>query len=49
MAEISIKQQAPTPVEVERKKFDFPTEVIELPSQGLVYPEDIHLEKELVK
>jgi len=43
MAEINIKQQAP--VENERKHFDFPTEVIELPSQGLLYPEGHPLRK----
>ena len=32
MAEINIKQQTPTPVGNERKSFDFPTEIIELPS-----------------
>lgn len=43
MAEINIKQ--PTPVENQSKHFDFPTEVIELPSQGLVYPEGHPLRK----
>ena len=39
MAEVNIAQQNPTPREVEAQKFDFPTETIELPSKGLVYPE----------
>ena len=39
MAEVNIAQQNPTPREVEKQKFDFPTETIELPSKGLVYPE----------
>ena len=25
---------------VEKKKYDFPTEVVELPSKGLLYPKD---------
>ena len=45
MAEINIKQQTSTPVGNERKSFDFPTEIIELPSQGLVYPEGHPLRK----
>jgi len=39
MAEVNIAQQTPTPRQVEASKFDFPTETIELPSKGLVYPE----------
>jgi len=39
MAEVNITQPTPTP-KYESPKFDFPTEVIELPSKGLVYPEN---------
>ena len=39
MAEVNIAQQNSTPREVEKHKFDFPTEIIELPSKGLVYPQ----------
>lgn len=45
MAEVNIAQQNPTPTQAERVKFDFPTEVIELPSKGLVYPEGHPLRK----
>ena len=45
MAEVNIAQQTPTPKQVETPKFDFPTEVIELPSKGLVYPEGHPLSK----
>lgn len=43
MSEININQ--PTNLGAERKQFDFPTEVIELPSKGLVYPEGHPLRK----
>ena len=45
MAEVNIAQQTPTPKQVETPKFDFPTEVIELPSKGLAYPEGHPLKK----
>jgi hypothetical protein len=47
MAEVNIAQQNPTPTQVEKNKFDFPTEVIELPSKGLIYPEGHPLRKGL--
>lgn len=43
MAEVNIAQQNPIPMV--SPKFDFPTEVIELPSKGLVYPEGHPLRK----
>jgi hypothetical protein len=43
MAEVNIAKE--TPIQGERNKFDFPTEVIELPSKGLVYPEGHPLKK----
>jgi hypothetical protein len=45
MAEVNIAQQNPTATKVERAKFDFPTETIELPSKGLSYPEGHLLKK----
>ena len=45
MAEVNIAQQNSTPTPIEKHKFDFPTEVIELPSKGLVYPEGHPLRK----
>lgn len=45
MAEVNIAQPTPTPRQVESPKFDFPTEVIELPSKGLMYPEGHPLRK----
>jgi hypothetical protein len=45
MAEVNIAQQNPTHTQVEKGKFDFPTEVIELPSKGLLYPEGHPLRK----
>lgn len=45
MAEVNIAQQNPTPKQVETPKFDFPTEIIDLPSKGLVYPEGHPLRK----
>lgn len=45
MAEVNIAQQTPTAKQVETPKFDFPTEVIELPSKGLAYPEGHPLKK----
>jgi len=45
MAEVNIAQQNPTPLQVETPKFDFPTEIIDLPSKGLVYPEEHPLRK----
>jgi hypothetical protein len=44
MAEVNITQPTPTP-KYESLKYDFPTEVIELPSKGLVYPENHPLRK----
>jgi hypothetical protein len=44
MAEVNIMQTPPTP-KVESKKFEFPTETIELPSQGLAYPDGHPLKK----
>jgi hypothetical protein len=45
MAEVNIAQQNPTPTPVAATKFDFPTETIELPSKGLMYPEGHPLRK----
>lgn len=45
MAEINIKQPEAIPQPMERKKFEFPTETIELPSKGLIYPEGHPLKK----
>lgn len=38
MSETSKPKQ--TPVKAEKPKFKFPTEMVELPSKGLIYPED---------
>jgi hypothetical protein len=44
MAEVNITQQPSTP-KVDNRKFEFPTETIELPSKGLGYPESHPLKK----